>query len=204
MGDPAGDLESERTRRAMAGDSAALTEIWERNRPWLASVLVGHCPPGVEVDDLLQEVAVRVVAEIPRLKEPGALRGWLRVIAVNLARSAGRRYQVRSVLVPLGDREAELPDPNHDRQLRRRELDSELARVMDLLSGFDPDYREPLLLKSVHGWSQKRIAETLDLPETTVETRLARARRMLRRKLRQPATAAPGCRPGDEHEELDR
>ncbi|MFM1822574.1 MAG: Sigma-70, region 4, partial [Planctomycetota bacterium] len=31
------------------------------------------------------------------------------------------------------------------------------------------------------GLSQRQIAELLDVPETTVETRLARARRMLRR-----------------------
>jgi len=44
-------------------------------------------------------------------------------------------------------------------------------------------YREPLLLRAVREMSQKDIAHTLSLPETTVETRLARARRMVREQL---------------------
>jgi RNA polymerase sigma-70 factor (ECF subfamily) len=44
-----------------------------------------------------------------------------------------------------------------------------------------PDgYREPLLLKCVRGLSYRQIGELMGLPETTVETRIARGRRMLR------------------------
>jgi RNA polymerase sigma-70 factor (ECF subfamily) len=44
-----------------------------------------------------------------------------------------------------------------------------------------PDgYREPLLLKAVEGLSYRQIGEIMDLPETTIETRVARGRRMLR------------------------
>jgi RNA polymerase sigma-70 factor (ECF subfamily) len=48
-------------------------------------------------------------------------------------------------------------------------------------------YREPLLLRAVRGMSYRQIADTLGVPITTVETRLARARRMLRDEL-EPVT----------------
>ncbi|MEE8458695.1 MAG: sigma factor-like helix-turn-helix DNA-binding protein, partial [Phycisphaerales bacterium] len=41
-------------------------------------------------------------------------------------------------------------------------------------------YREPLMLRALHGMRGRHIAEILDLSEATVETRIARARRMLR------------------------
>ena len=61
-----------------------------------------------------------------------------------------------------------------------------------------PDgYREPLFLKAVQGLSYRNIAEILGLPETTVETRIARARRMLRDAASASGDTA-GSTPGSE------
>ena len=56
-------------------------------------------------------------------------------------------------------------------------------RVLRQAMGLPPEYREPLLLRCVRGMSYRQIADVLDLPVTTVEPRLARARRMLREEL---------------------
>jgi RNA polymerase sigma-70 factor (ECF subfamily) len=52
-------------------------------------------------------------------------------------------------------------------------------------------YREPLLMRCVRGMSYKQIGAVLDLPETTIETRIARGRRMLR-ELATAARHEPG------------
>jgi RNA polymerase sigma-70 factor (ECF subfamily) len=52
--------------------------------------------------------------------------------------------------------------------------------MLDLASKLPDNYREPLMLRAVHGMRGRHIAQILDLPEATVETRIARARRMLR------------------------
>jgi RNA polymerase sigma-70 factor (ECF subfamily) len=151
----------------------------------LTSVILGHRPPEADLEDLLQEVALRVVGEIGRLREPAAFRCWLRTIAVNISRSARRRSQVqRRVRHGLSVDAEDPPDPRWEENRRREAAGQDLQRVMDLLEGFHPDYREPLLLKSLQGWSQREIATTLGIAETTVESRLVRARRMLRQKLR--------------------
>ena len=77
----------------------------------------------------------------------------------------GRAHYARSI--PAGG------DPHRER----------LERTLEVIESFPPSYREPLLLKSVHGWTQRRIASTLGIPVTAVESRLARARRMLRTEL---------------------
>jgi len=177
-------FEAEWVRRAMSGDGAALSELWRLNRPWLCTVILGHRPPATEVEDLLQEVALKVVAGIHSLRQPEAFRAWLRSIAINVSRSALRRSKVqRSHQLELGREVEQQPECAHEQQGRDEAARMELSRVMEVLESFHPDYREPLLMKSLHGWSQRQIAETLGVPETTVETRLVRARRMLRQKL---------------------
>ncbi len=181
-------FEAAQIHRAMAGDSQAVAELWQQNRSWLSSVILGHRPPEADLEDLLQEVALRVVSEIGRLREPAAFHGWLRSIAINISRSARRRSQVqRRVRQDTAFDAEDPPDPRWEEQRRRDAACQDLQRVMDLLEGFHPDYREPLLLKSMQGWSQRQIAVTLGVTETTIESRLVRARRMLRQKLRSTA-----------------
>ena len=165
--------------RARAGDAEALSALWKAHRRWLASVLLAWKPRGIELEDLLQEVAVGMLRGIGSLREPERLRPWLRTIAVNAARTAARRQETRGTLIPI-ERVPEGSEPTVDEDGGRAE---EARHVLELAHGLDPKYREPLFLKALEGLSQAQIARVLEIPETTVETRLARARRMLRSAL---------------------
>ena len=61
---------------------------------------------------------------------------------------------------------------------------------MDLVRDLHPDYSEPLLMRCVHGMTYQQIADALGVPVTTVETRLARARRQLRELAEEQASGA--------------
>jgi len=52
--------------------------------------------------------------------------------------------------------------------------------LMRLAETIPDGYREPLILKALHDMSYREIGVIMGLPETTVETRITRARRMLR------------------------
>ena len=52
--------------------------------------------------------------------------------------------------------------------------------IRERLASLPEEYAEPLLLRLVHDLPYARIAAILDLPETTVENRIVRGRRMLR------------------------
>jgi RNA polymerase sigma-70 factor (ECF subfamily) len=56
-------------------------------------------------------------------------------------------------------------------------------RVMQCALSLPVAYREPLLLRCVRSMTYQQIGDVLGLPVTTVETRLARARRMLREEM---------------------
>lgn len=157
---------------AMAGDGAALRRVWVRHRNWVAAILLAHKPRSVETEDLLQSVAMTLVQRIGDVRDERALRPWLRTVAVNAARAAGRRHQVekRSKL-RLAREGGEQSEPE---ALERGRI------LLDLAREIPEGYREPLLLRCVKGMSHREIAQVLELPETTIETRIARGRRMLR------------------------
>lgn len=163
--------------RARDGDRAAQECLWLLHRGWIASVVRTHGPRDGEVEDLVQEVAVRFVHGIGELGEPEAFAGWLRTIAVNVARSAGRRRGRRPVAIEF---DGEIPDVVLDTRRSDRER---LDIALHVIDSLEPDLREALLLKSLHEFSQNDIARALGVTVTTVESRLARARRALRNAL---------------------
>lgn len=159
-------------------DAATLGRVWATHRRWVAAVLLAHRPPKADLEDLLQDVALAMVRRIRELRDARSLRPWLRQVALNAARDLGRKRKVRDrVHAPMPTPE-DAPIVPFDGAARDR-MEAVLRIVFDL----PPNLREPLLLRTVDGMSQRAVAETLGVPETTIETRLARARRALRDRL---------------------
>jgi len=178
--------------RAQRGDRESLRELWQINRRWVAGILLAFKSREAELDDLLQEVAVAMVKRIHSLREPEAFRSWLRAVAINAARmdarTRGRRPEGRTR--PLIEEPAAADDSMDLAQARREDGRRLLKMVLDLPEA----YREPLLLRSVKGMSYREISAITDLPETTIETRIARGRRMLRERARQDGTSPEKAR----------
>jgi RNA polymerase sigma factor (sigma-70 family) len=162
---------------AIRGDADSVRMVWNAHRRWVAAVVLAHKPRDVDLEDLLQEVAVSFVRTIGELRDAGALKPWLRTIAINAARAAGRKARTRRREVELTPAAEVLPPPAAADPGAGRD---EARRLMDLALRLPEGYREPLLLRCVRGMSYRQIGELLGLPETTIETRIARGRRMLR------------------------
>ena len=141
--------------------------LWRENRGWIAAVLHAHRPREVEVEDLLQEVALSLVRHVDEVDLSRA-RPWLRRVAINCARDAARRASVRR----------RRPAP----VVAAEPAAGAGAAALETVMALPMEYREPLLL-SLRGLSQRVIAEVMEVPVTTVETRLVRARRMVREAL---------------------
>jgi RNA polymerase sigma-70 factor, ECF subfamily len=172
---------------AIRGDADAIRAVWQENRRWVAAVLLAHKPREVDLEDLLQEVAMSFVKTIGKLRDEAMLRPWLRTVAINAARASGRdaRRRRRGVVWRLGAERAASGDQGPElvevvEAPRRSERGEEADRVLALASRLPEGYREPLILKTLRGMSYRQIGEMLGLPETTVETRIARGRKMLR------------------------
>lgn len=172
--------------RATSGHGEAVQELWQSHRRWVAAIVLAHMPREADLDDLLQDIAATFVRSVQELRTPGALRPWLRTVAINAARAEGRKKtRRRNALESQAatdpgtfhrDETADLTSSTPD--------DADEARwLLDLISQMPESYREPLVLRCVRGMNYKAISELTGLPETTIETRIARGRRMLRERV---------------------
>ena len=177
--------------RAMAGNRAALAELWQRHRRYAAAVILVYKPATSDVDDLLQEVAATLVAKLHTLDDPAAFVPWLRVISMNAGRLAGRKYSaniVRWSLETADGREVAAGAEQARRgfgeaasnALAAASTQAGANELLTLAARLPDEYREPLLLKCLKDLSYRQIGAVLNLPESTIETRIARGRRMLR------------------------
>ena len=160
----------------MYGDRQAVQALWQEHRRWIAAVILAYKPQSEDLEDLLQEVAMTLVAKINTLREESNVRAWLRAVAINVARAAGRAERAK----PFKRVDGFLDDWAHPAIRPESELGDRSEKVLRRVSQLPEAYREPLMLKAVHGMRSRQIAEILGIPEATVDTRVSRARRMLR------------------------
>ncbi len=125
-------------------------------------------------EDLVQETFLRAWRSLDSLENDKAAKAWLFTI---LRRENARQYErYRPDLVDIegqsiADADNQEPDQRMERQL-----------LLNAIKRLDQEYREPLLLQVIGGFSGKEIAEIMDLNNNTVMTRLFRARSKLKQE----------------------
>lgn len=175
------------------GDAHALAELMRRHGSWVRSVIFGVLGRTDELDDVAQRVWMQVWRQARTLDDATRWRVWLYRIARHAATDAGRSRQRRRRLLSVLLRRGAEPAAGAaaDQPLIAGEKHQ---AVLTAISELPELYREPFVLKHLEGWSYAQIGETLGLAVDTVETRLVRARRLLREKLAEyrPRVAASG------------
>ncbi len=167
----------------LVGDRAAFEELVRRQGKWVRGVIYGVLGDVERVDDVSQQVWSAVWQQAASLKKPERWRSWLYRLARNAAMDAGREITRRRKLKQ-GLRERtrgpRVVEPPHHSAIsaEQRQVLAEAIRALPAL------YREPFVLRHLQGWSYQQIADVLEMPIDTVETRLVRARRQLREALR--------------------
>jgi len=149
-------------RAAQSGDSVAMSRLMDELVPFVGRI----CGP-IALDsgaDAAQETLIQVFRDLAGLREPAALRGWVRRIAV---REAIRHAQRGRREVQFAEGSLEVPAPD-DAALR--------ADVRSVLQTLGPEQRAILVLRDVEGLSEKEAAAQLGVAQGTVKSRLHRAR----------------------------
>jgi len=162
-----GDGETDRGRR--------FTALCESLRPDLLRFAFWLGRDRQLAEDVVQEAMLRAWKSFDALEDEGRAKAWfLTIVRREFARSFERKR------LPLTDLD-ELVVAEAD--VLAAEDDEELAAMRTALFRLDEEYREPLVLQVLMGYSTKEIAAMMGLQQGAVLTRLFRARARLRQDL---------------------
>jgi RNA polymerase sigma-70 factor (ECF subfamily) len=168
-----------------SGDISAFDQLvqrWDRKIQGVVYRLVGNHE---EARDLSQEAFLKAYRALGTFKRESRFSSWLYQIALNATRDRLRRRR-RHADVSLDEVE-ERPDASlRDGRPSAFELieSSDLSRlVAAAMAGLPDEQREVLILKEYEGLTFPEIAVTLDVPLSTVKTRLYRGLVQLRIRL---------------------
>lgn len=155
---------------ARQGDHAAFHEIYRSYARMVHGVLLARVPHQV-VEDLMQDVFLQAYRELPRLRDPAAIGGWLAAIARNLSRDHFRRTRETAELT---DVHAAPGNPG---------AAAEAAAVLAIVRELPEAYRETLVLRLVEGMTGPEISERTGLSPGSVRVNLHRGMKLLRERL---------------------
>lgn len=167
---------------AQRGERSALDVLVRRHEGWVRNVVYATLGNPSAVDDVVQNVWTKVWQQIGTLVDPDRWRSWLYRLAKNAAIDVGLKNsrQRRRQLTGEAAR-AIAPDATEPaRVLMGAEAH---RRMLAAIRGLPEIYREPFVLRHMQDWSYAQIGEAMTMPVDTVETRLVRARRLLRAAL---------------------
>lgn len=155
---------------AQRDDEAALAELIRRHRQKLAN-LFWRLGVYTDVDDLLQEVFVRVWKARHRWEPTAKVSTWLHTLARNVRIDHARKsVRTRALHLEVLEESAQAEPPADP---GRRDADAALAGLPD-------EYREAVVLVVSQGLKYREAAEVLGVPEGTVKSRVHEGLQRLR------------------------
>ncbi|MDH4124015.1 MAG: sigma-70 family RNA polymerase sigma factor [Gammaproteobacteria bacterium] len=133
------------------------------------------CRDKVIAEEVVQESMLRAWKSLDALREDAAARSWL----LTIVRRENARYFERNRLetVDIDNLTAA------QSALLATQPDDDLGDMRAAIYALDDDYREPLVLQVLMGYSTNEIAEQMGIQQGAVLTRLHRARAKLREKM---------------------
>ncbi len=148
-----------------------LHNIFMSARKTMTRVISRIVPPR-EIEDIVQETYVRIcqIEQKENIKQP---RSFLLKTARNLALDYIKRAEVRLVDSAENFYEFELFPAQDDAIYQQVANNEEFAQYCEAIRHLPIQCRKVFVLKKVYGYSQKEIAQQLELSESTVEKHVA-------------------------------
>jgi RNA polymerase sigma-70 factor (ECF subfamily) len=159
--------------RAADGDIRAFEVLMRRYGALVAAYANRILGSEADTDDVVQEAFIAAWQELPNLENEAAVKSWLITI---VTRKSIDRIRARREHDHIDDHEIEDPTAGPDVSAEGTSLEEALSRA---LSKLPEDQRRSWVLREVAGYRYTEIAETLDLPVSTVRGLLVRSRRAL-------------------------
>lgn len=168
----------EMIRRWQEGDPSAFDDLVRRYQQPVAGLLGRLLGSTDLVQDICQEVFLKVLAARSRYRDNGNFGTWLYQITLNAARDAGRRRRRQPAAL-------DGPEPmDHSAAVDARCQQEECTRIVaGAVAELPANLREVLVLHHYEGLNFEQIARLTDTPASTLKSRFAAALSRLRVRL---------------------
>jgi len=133
------------------------------------------CKQPTVAEDLVQETFMRAWKAIDQLKDEKVAKSWLITI---LRRENARMYEKYQPLL-LEIEEDHVAEDVHSEPLPQLEK----AQLQQFIMQLPDEYREPMVLQIMWGYTGEEIGQQLELKLATVNTRLFRGRQQLKKMM---------------------
>jgi len=165
---------------AESGDQAAVNALLDRVRPVVMRTCARFLDVPEDVEDAAQEALLRLAGALPTRPPEESFRGWMYALVVNVARQRFRLVHRAETARSLSGEH--LVDPRRTSVIAGSRLD--LLSALDRLHARQPLLAEALVYRDVCRLGYDEIADVLDVPVSTVKSRIHDARRTMRAELR--------------------
>lgn len=176
-------IDRELVEGAGRGDRECFNRLVERWQGRLRAFARRYLQDDEAAKDVVQQTFVKVYQKLGQLEDPARFNSWIHAIALNECRMQQRWRRARPE-VPVeiaGDGWWATPAASPDLPDHRWEAKERIARCEAAFRRLPPEQQEVILLKELQGLKFREIADALDLPESTVKTRLYAGLKALRR-----------------------
>lgn len=161
------------------GDQLAFDTLYARYKQPLYGYLFRNCGNEASIDELFQDIWLRVVASAPRYKRRGRFRSWIFTLAHHCIVDYYRKTGRQSVEQP-GDEDL----PHRMSTEGDVEVSEVLNAVREAIGGLPLDQRQAFCLREESGFSIREIAEIQGITAEAAKSRLRYAYRKLRLRLK--------------------
>jgi RNA polymerase sigma-70 factor (ECF subfamily) len=176
--------ENELVRRSIEGDEEAFGALVKKYKTKVFNMAFSFTKDREAADDLAQEIFIKAYYALGKFKFKSGFGTWLYRIAVNHLKDHLRKQKKeRHISFDDVHHETRLSEDVSDRKEEAREKERRIRFLHQALQSLPQKYRIILTLRDVQGHSYEEIANILNLSPGTVDSRLHRARKMLREKI---------------------
>ena len=178
-------LDNQLIDEAVAGSVEAFEVLVKRYQTRLVHSLEHALGSRDDALDAAQQAFVAAWRKLDSFRKDAQFYSWLYRIAMNAAISKRRKARVATTSLDKlseasGNTAADSEDTAPD---RRMESEENVRLVQEALQQIAEEFRQPLIMKEMDGFSYEEIASVLDIPVGTVRSRIFRARMELTARL---------------------
>jgi len=158
------------------GKKSSQYELVKRYSKMLMVVCKRYVRDESSAKDVLQETLIRIFRSIEKYQAIGSFEGWMKKIAVRCSLHWLEKNKSR--------KEVSIVDMNLDETSNTEKLDTlSIEEITKLIEELPDGYRMVFNLNIIEGYDHKEIAGLLNITESASRSQLARARRLLQKKI---------------------